>query len=437
MIPGHLEDIYPLAPLQQGLLFHTVAAPDSTVYMEQMSWIFEGALDVEAYRQAWQGVVDRHSILRTGFVWQGLEAPVQVVFRQATVPFREEDWRGLDAAELQARLDQLREDEIRQRFDLVTAPLLRQAVIRLQDDTWACVWTWHHILLDGWSISLVLGEMLARYRTLRQGDTPDFPAAPRFRGFLAWQQRQDSADAERYWRSALRGISRPTTLTIGAAGRPDQTASAAVEHQSWIAEGLMERLQGLARRERVTLNTIFQGAWALLLSRYTGETDVMFGSTVSVRPPDVPNIEEMAGLLINAVPVRTQVSPDTPLVTWLRELQSQQARARGYGHVPLTQVHRWSEVPRDRPLFETLFIFENFPINLADREASELDLTIRDVQGVTRPNYPLNLMIHPGQRALVRYIYDPSHFDEATIERMAGHMEVLLAGMAEIGRAHV
>src|SRR5262249_15615257 len=147
--------------------------PDSTVYMEQLSWTFEGALDVETYRQAWQGGGDRHTILRTGFVWKGLDAPVQVVYRQVDVPFREEDWRDLDAARQQDQLDQLRREELKRGFELETAPLMRQVVVRLRDNAWACVWTSHHLLLDGWSISLVATEMLARYRALRRGERLD------------------------------------------------------------------------------------------------------------------------------------------------------------------------------------------------------------------------------------------------------------------------
>ncbi|MCC6177440.1 MAG: amino acid adenylation domain-containing protein [Chloroflexi bacterium] len=426
---GPLEDLYPLTPLQEGLLYHSLAAPGSTVYVEQVTWTLEHALDVPDFARAWQQAIDRHPILRTGFLWQEADDPLQVVYREVTLPLQHEDWREISPPEQRARLDTLIEAERQRGFDLTRAPLLRLAVVRLRNEAYACVWTFHHLLLDGWSVSLLLAEVFGRYRALREGTPLELPAPPPYRSFVAWLQQQDPAAAERFWRDALQDFGEATTLPVGTGVRAVDEPDAPAEHLAWIPEPTLRALQALARRERLTLNTIVQGAWALLLGHYCGTDDIMFGATVSIRPPDLPDVEGMLGLLINTLPVRAQLSADAMLVPWLKGLQARQVAARAFAHTPLASLQQWTGVPRAQPLFQTLVVFENYPLDQLSREVGSLGLEVTDASSATHPNYPLNVAVMPEQRTL-RFVYSPRHFTAPAIERLAEHLGVLLEGIA-------
>ncbi|RMF32481.1 MAG: non-ribosomal peptide synthetase, partial [Chloroflexi bacterium] len=342
MSKRNIEAVYPLSPMQQGMLFHSLYAPESGVYVEQLSCTLRGDLDVPAFRRAWQRVVDRHAVLRTSFVWKQLDKTLQVVHRQVTIPLEQQDWRGLSPAQQQARLDAFLQQERRRGFDLSHPPLARLALMRTAEDAHIFVWSHHHILLDGWSLPLILGEVFALYEAFRQGrDLYLKPARP-YRDYIAWLQRQDLAEAEAFWRETLAGFTAPTPLVVDRpveAGEAHKEAYGVLE--SHLPATTTATLQALARQHRLTLSTVVQGAWALLLNRYSGEDDVVFGATVSGRPPDLPGVETMVGLFINTLPVRARIRPETPVVEWLRRLQAQLAAMRQYEYSPLVQVQEW------------------------------------------------------------------------------------------------
>jgi len=420
-----IEDVYPLTPLQQGMLFHALAAPASGMYVTQMVCDLAGALDLEAFRQAWQEIVDRHPVLRTGFVWRGLDHPLQIVRRSAAVPLERLDWSESAPAEIRERLDALLADDLRRGFDMERPPLMRVTLIRVAEGSHLCVWSSHHILFDGWCLSLLFRDVLVGYESFRAGRRPDQPRPGPYRAYIAWLEAQDRSGDEAFWRSQLAGFAEPSRILAGeGAGRGMGDG----ELGSLLPASSTARLQSLARRHRLTLNTLVQGAWALWLSRYSGEDDVVFGATVAGRPAGLPGVETMVGLFINTLPVRVRTPAGEPLLPWLGALQEGQLALRQHEHTPLADVRRWSGLPAGQTLFETLLVFENFPVDPTLRQEA-VSLEIRSLRLFERASFPVILAAIPGESLRLRMTYDTSRFDAPSARLMLRHLETLLEGM--------
>jgi len=418
-----VEELYPLAPLQEGLHFHALMEGESQAYQVQIAHRLEGRLDADLFRRAWGQVVARHAILRTGFVHEGLRRPLQRVEAAVELPWHEGDWRGLDEGGEAAALERYLAEDRARGFVLAQPPLQRCALFRVGDEAHWLVWSQHHLLMDGWSASRVLDEVFRVYAALAAGRTAELPRVRPYRDFIAWLQRQDTRAAERYWTGQLAGFSAPTPLGVdrpAPAGAAPGYARLAVTLPPELTRGVEEA----ARRNRVTLSTVLQGAWGFLLARYAGEDDVVFGNTVSGRPAGLDGVEEMVGLFINTLPVRLRVPREGRLGSWLRQLQHAQAEAREYEYAPLVQVQGWSDVPRGTPLFETLFVFENYLVERGARAGSGLRAT--RTRAVEWTNYPLTLVAAPGEALVLAASYDERRLDSSTVGRMLGHLRRLL-----------
>ncbi len=421
-----VEDFYPLSPMQQGMLFHSLLAPESGAYHEQVSCKLSGDFDPDAFEQAWQRVVDRHAVLRTAFIGEKLKEPIQVVHRQVSVKLEREDWSAHTPAEQETLLEACLERDRARKFDLSTPPLLRLAVCRLGRESWRFIWSHHHILFDGWSLPMLLQEVFYFYALIRGGGRPALPPPQPYRAFIAWLRKQDQAQAEAFWRRYLAGFSVPTPLVEDwpeeiAKGR----AGGAQEEEVWLSEAETAALKVRSRELNVTLSTCVQAAWGLLLGRYAQADDVVFGATVSGRPPDLPGSEEMIGLFINTLPVRVRLDPAASIRAWLRALQSDLAEMRQYEYSPLLEVHGWSSVPRGSPLFETLLVYENYPIQQTVN-GLEIGLQVEDIRSVEATNYPLNLVAGCSDRLMLKLNYDSSRFSVGMIRQMLCHLRVLL-----------
>jgi amino acid adenylation domain-containing protein len=423
-----VEDIYELSPLQQGLLFHTVRAPNAGMYCEQVVYALE-SLDVQAFERAWQRAIDRHPVLRTSYHWEDLAKPVQVVHHGVAVPLVQQDWRDVPLDERETRLEALLRADWQQDFPLDQAPLMRLTLIRLAEDAYQLVWSRHHLLMDGWSGPILFRDVLDFYEAFRQDQDLHLPAARPFRDYIAWLRKQDLAGA--FWRQALQGVTEPTPLPFDRPpANPPAPAQHPQEHEVRLSAELIAALQSLARQRQVTLNTVIQGAWALLLSRYGGLDDVIFGTTVSGRSAPLPGIQRMVGLFINTLPVRIALPPDVPVGDWIKDLHARQLELQQYDYSPLVQIQGWSEIPRGVPLFESLLVFENQPGGGPRGEKAD-SLGIRPVRRtLQQTGYPLGVVVMPGRECRIKLVYDPSRFDAATVSRMAGHLRNILDDMA-------
>ncbi|NJO80635.1 MAG: amino acid adenylation domain-containing protein [Cyanobacteria bacterium RM1_2_2] len=415
-----IEDIYPLSPMQQGMLFHSLLAPQSGAYVVQVCFEIHEPLDVDRFEQAWQQVVDRHPVLRTAFVWDNLEQPLQVVGRRVKLPLEQLDCQSLSPDQQQQQLAQLQQQRT-QGFPLTKAPLMRLRLVQLQPAVYTVVWSYHHLLLDGWSVPLLLREVLASYRGLRLG------TAPPYRCYIAWLQQQDLQQAEQFWRRTLQGFVAPTRLGIDRTAERTETATYQ-EQQIQLSAQLSAALQRLAQRHQITLNTLVQGVYALLLSRYSGETDIVFGTTCSGRPVDLPNAETMIGLFINTLPMRIKIDPQQHLLDWLQQIQTHQLELRQYEYSSLLDIQRWSDLPRSLPLFESLLIFENYPIA---PEMRQQIANLKNIQTTEQTNYPLSLYIVADPVITLRMLYDCERFSTDQMVQMLNRLENLLMSILE------
>jgi len=428
MSASDIEELLPLSPMQQGMLFHSLYAPQSGQYFEQGTWTLSGPLDVPAFQRAWQHLLDRHMALRAAFLWEGVDRPLQVIYRSVPLEIELLDWTDCTTVQQDTAQQAFLAADLEKGFDLQEAPLMRLTLIRTAPQTHIFVWSHHHLLLDGWSQPVILGDFFQIYTALTQGLEPRLPAPSRYRDYIGWLQEQDPAAAEAAWRQALQGISTPTPLKFAfpAGAAPGEYAS----QKRLLPSELSAGLRDLTRRRQLTLSTLVQGAWAILLSRCSAEPDVIFGATVSGRPADLPGAESIVGLLINTLPVRARVQPERPCLEWLQDLQARQADLRQYEYCSLVDIQGWSKFPRDLPLFDSLVVYENYPVDPA-RENTAAGLRIQSGSSYARTNYPLTLAITPGEQIGIQAAYELQSFDPDTIQRLLLHLEVLLEGILQ------
>ncbi|MFH8768881.1 non-ribosomal peptide synthase/polyketide synthase [Streptomyces sp. NPDC017958] len=418
--PGGVEDVLPLSPLQEGLLFHTLYAdtgPD--VYAMQLSVDLEGPLDAVALRAAGQALLDRHPNLRARFVHRGDGHPVQVIARRVELPFEEADLSGLDEAAREAELARLTDAARDRRFDLAAAPLVRLLLIRLGEERHRLVILKHHIVLDGWSMPLFLRDLVALYHGERAALAP----VVSYRDYFVWLAGQDRAATEEAWRRALDGLTEPSLLAPAGSGAPTQMPE---DVGRSLSVETTATLQAYAAENAVTVNTVLQGAWAVLLGRLLGRDDVVFGTTVSGRPPEIPGIESIVGLFINTLPVRVRLDPAEDWRALFTRLQEEQSALTAHHHVGLADIQRPTGVAGD--LFDTLVVYENFPT--ASGGGREGALRATAVEGRAAAHYPLALIASVGDgRLRLRLDHRPELFDTRTVETLLERLVHVLEGI--------
>ncbi|WP_275410771.1 non-ribosomal peptide synthetase [Sinosporangium siamense] len=416
--------VWPLSPLQSGMLFHRALdeqGPD--VYQTQRVVDLTGPLDEARLRAAWQTVLARHDALRTSFHQVESGQTVQVVAAHAPLPWQTADLSDLDDGDAQAETDRLLAADRRDRLEVTTAPLLRLLLIRLGGDRHRLVLTSHHALLDGWSTPIVLGEVAAAYA----GDQV-LPAPVSFGTYLAWLSRQDAATAQEAWRAELAGLDEPTLVAPGALRAPGPSD----RYEEFLPQETTRALLGFARRHEVTLNTVMQAAWALVLARLTGRRDVVFGAAVSGRPAELPDVERVVGMFLNTVPVRVRLRGELPFVELLAELQERQAALMAHQHAGLSEIQK---VAGPGATFDTVLMVENYPRNAP----SFGGVTISGMAARAGTSFPLTLGVAPGDRLGLRTTYRPDLFtrDEVgeVIHQLIRVLERVLADPAvPVGR---
>ncbi|WP_186762711.1 non-ribosomal peptide synthase/polyketide synthase [Lentzea tibetensis] len=424
-----VEDVYPMTPMQAGMVFHGVSQEGQGLYFEQATFVLDGVPDPDVLARAFQHVVDSTPVLRSGMVWEGVDEPLQLVHAEAEVPVTFLDWDSSTEQDRERRLAELLAADRSEGLDLRAVPLMRLVLARLSATEVQVVWTFHHVLLDGWSVFRVLSDVFDAHAALAGGRPPTPSSRRPFRDYLRWLVEQDHAAAETHWRQLLASYEASATLPY------DRTPVQAYATRSseWLpfelGAGQTSRLRDMAQRNGLTVNTVVQGAWALLLSRYSGHRDVCFGATVSGRPADLPGVDDITGIFINTLPVRVAVDDASGLVDWLRSLQASQAESRRFDFVSLGKVQGWSGLPGGTNLFDSILVFENYPIN--DEAAAVRGLRLRALSAVETTNYPLSVVVSPGERLSVEFGYDPHLFDATSIERIAGHLTRVLGLVAD------
>ncbi|HEY4250031.1 MAG TPA: condensation domain-containing protein, partial [Roseomonas sp.] len=418
--PMRIEDILPLSPLQEGLLFHALyAAQGPDVYTTQFDLGLQGRLDGERLKTAAQALLQRHASLRAGFQHDKLEKPVQIIVSAVTLPWHCIDLSGLDADAQTAQLAGIVATERTHRFDLTTPPLLRCTLIRLAPERHRLLVTSHHILMDGWSVPVLIRELLTLYT--KGGNIDALPPVARYRDYLAWLAAQDRAAAAAAWQQALAGLEEPTRLTAEATTSraplvPERITVA-------LSEALTSGLTQQARQRGLTLNTYVQATWAILLGRLTGHDDVVFGVTVAGRPPELPGIENMVGLFINTLPLRLKLPPQLTMGDFLAHVQDRQSALSLHQHLGLAEIQQRAGLGE---LFDTLVVFENYPVDRAGLAAGANELRLSDIAGHDATHYPLTLTAAAGERIEIRLDHRGDLFDRAAAQTLLERLTRLL-----------
>ncbi|MFE6055025.1 amino acid adenylation domain-containing protein [Kitasatospora sp. NPDC056446] len=425
-----VEDVYPLTPMQSGMLFHSLDGDSGDMYLTHFAAVLDGVDDPARLAEAFQRVVDRTPVLRTAVVGADvLDTPLQIVRRDVRMPVTHLDWSALTEEDREARSRQLWEGLPALRLDLAEAPLMRLTVARLSGSSVRVIWSSHHLLLDGWSFADVLAQVFEEHAALGGAPTPAPKPRRPYRDYVQWLAEQDDAAAEAHWRRTMAGFTAATPLPYDRAPLAAHDSRSSRDVNLRLPAERSRRLYEFAKSARLTVNTVVQGAWALLLARHSGEQDVCFGATVSGRPAELAGADEIVGLFINTLPVRTRVDGAPDLVSWLRRMQDEQVETRQFEHVSLAQVRGWSDVPGDSGLFDSLVIFESFPY---DREAgARHGLVVRENDGAEETNYALTLTAYTTDELHLRLGYDPRLFDPGTVERLAGRLATLLDAFAD------
>lgn len=454
----NIETLYPLAPLQQAFLWHSLQASTQAGLLH-MRCTLHGELDATLLQQAWEFVISRHPTLRASVHWESIKQPLQVVARNVSLPWTEFDWREL-AAPQQAVADFLAQDRDRS-FDLTQAPITRITLIRLTDTDYELVWSCHHLMLDGWSGALILNQVFDHYEALRQGHPPTPTPAPTYQTYLRWLKQQDEAAAASFWKKALEGFETPTPLPVGIQGTGNREQETERKQDSEVRSQKSEvksqkseanpppstphppiapsphpsltlspqtttHIQTFLRSHHLTLSTLIQGVWALILHAYSGANDTLFGTTVSGRQGDLPGVEAIAGLLINVLPVRVQIATEQTAVEWLQALQTQQAATSQYAYASPAQIQSWSQV--QGRLFDSLLVIENYPLRATDSERS---LRVDNIQSGIVSTYGLTVIVKPGAALTLSIIAEEERFAEAGLTALLEQLQGMLQAIAD------
>jgi len=416
-----IEDLYTLSPMQQGMLFHSLYEQAAGDYINQIRVSVDG-LDVSRFQQAWDATVQAHDVLRSGFFWEGqLDWPCQVVYRAARLPVEVLDWRAMP--ECEQALQDLQQAQRRQGFNLSHAPLMRLLLVRTDEQRHELIYTHHHILMDGWSNSRLFGEVLQRYAGIAVPET-----AGRYRDYIGWLQQRDSAATEAFWREQVDALQAPTRL--GTYPPTSQTGQG--QHQLTLDPGLTERLESFARSHKVTLNTLIQAAWLILLHRHSGQPVVAFGATVSGRPAELVGVEQQVGLFINTLPVICAVDEQASVADWLQAVQSQNLSLREHEHCGLYDIQRWAGQGGEG-LFDSILVFENYPVSKALEQGGGSGLRFGAPQAHEQTSFPLTVLADVGETLSVQFNFARAHFTMPMVQGYARHLANLLGGMLQGG----
>ena len=424
-----IEDIYPLSSLQQSLWSYGQIASESSVGVEQTSFDVHGRLDCEILSNAWRLVAANHAALRTSVVAGALPQPLQVVHRNAELETTIVDFAGDSTSAAEAHYVSFLESDRCRGVELDSAPLMRITIARLGPDHHRVLWTHHHLIIDGWSVQLVLRDLVRVYSQSAKGLSSRLPMAPSYRDYIAWGLDQRDTSLA-YWESKLSDVAASTPLVIDRSSEQRPLGSEHGELEVSLSAAETDALTEAARRLGVTLGTLFQAAWALELSSYAGTDDVVFGTTVAGRPAQLEDVASTVGMFINVVPTRIKIDRSLCLDEWLQSLHGQLLEQRSHEQTPLAEIHDVSGVSASMPLFESLLVFENYPVRAADLDIGE-GLTLGLIDSPVRTRYPLTFVAVPGETLTLALYHDSRRISPEAATRALSGLRSSLAKMAE------
>ncbi len=423
---GEIENVYPLTPLQKGMWFHNQLEPSSAAYFEHMSFTLQGAFDTERFKRSMEGFVQRQAVMRTNLYEGWGDQPIQVVYRHRSVDWTCKDLRGMGDQERQTYLERFAQEDKLRGFDLSEDSLMRIAVFRTGDASYHFQWSFHHILMDGWCLSLVIQEVFSSYMSIEAAATLEQQVDNTYSRYIEWLEQQDETEAADYWNRYLAGYEQQTVLPQvrvqgSASGYIREKVTCALEDR------LLEGMNQIAKQHQVTLNTLMQTLWGVLLQTYNGTNDVVFGSVVSGRPSGIPGIETMIGLFINTIPVRIQCDKKASFADVAKQVQEQALASQAYETYPLYEIQAQSMLKQS--LIDHIMVFENYPMAEQVEQTGQqmaADFEVKNVEIEEQTNYDFNVIVMPGKPMRLKFEYNALKYDRAHIERILGHLVHLI-----------
>jgi amino acid adenylation domain-containing protein len=419
---------YPVSPVQEGMLFHSLYAGQPGVDIIQIICDWQEDVDASAFNDALQKLAERHSILRTGFIWETSGSPRQQIHEKVQVSLMQKDWSALPRSAQGQQFGEFMEAERRRGFELAAPPLLRVTLISLGPTDYRFVWTIHHAITDARTLAILLNDLFTFYESFQAGEEPHLQPAPDYVRYVEWHQHQDWSEAERFWRNHLAGFTTPTPLPLHDHGTSDSPSGWA-EEEVILNSKVTTALRDTGKSNGLTLNTFLQGAWALVLSRYSGDVEVVFGAVKSCRPVPLPGATNIAGPLINTLPLRVRCAPEQDVITWLTGLRQQWVDLRRFENSPLAKVQSWSQVPAGHPLFQTILSVLDPPWD-AVLQARGGAWQKRKFRIRNQPNYPVALDISVAGEARLKLVCDSTLFKRQEMKRVLGHVRTVLEAIA-------
>ncbi|SCW30123.1 non-ribosomal peptide synthase domain TIGR01720/amino acid adenylation domain-containing protein [Paenibacillus tianmuensis] len=427
---GDIENVYKLTPMQKGMLFHSLLEPDSGAYFEQAAFDLRGTFDVEAFAKSLDALVQRHDVLRTNFYNGWKDLPLQIVYRNKKRSFAYEDLRGMDEAERNAYIEAYAAEDKARGFDLTQDGLLRVSILRTGEEAYRMLWSFHHIIMDGWCLPLITQEVFEHYFAIRERRQPSLAPTLPYSRYIEWLDRQNDEEASRYWLGYLEDYEQHTTLPFASlTGKEKGYVSEQFECD--LGMELTRRIEEAAKQHQVTVSTLMQAVWGLMLQKYNGQRDVVFGSVVSGRPTEIPGIESMIGLFINTIPVRVRTEEHATFAEAVKKLQEQYLASHAYDTYPLYEIQ--AQAGQKQPLITHIMVFENYPVEqqmLQLGSGSPADFEITDAEMFEQTSYDFNLIVLPGEAFRIVFRYNASVYEPASIERIQRHLVHMLNQIA-------
>ncbi|NGP58574.1 amino acid adenylation domain-containing protein [Paenibacillus thiaminolyticus] len=423
---GEIENIYSLTPMQKGMWFHSALDRQTAAYFEQTRFTMRGALDVQLFERSWMELAKRHLVLRANFVKGPAGEPLQIIYRDKPIGFEYEELLHLQSDEKQAYLDKKAEDDKLRGFDMEHDALVRVTILHTEEQSYHVLWSFQHILMDGWCLPQLTQELFETYSALASGKQPAGDKGSDYGAYIEWLEKQDDQAASGYWTAFLAGYEVQTVLPGQKEAQPNGRFTA--DHvTAELGKDLSERMDRVAKERLVTVNTLLQAAWGVMLQKYNGTNDAVFGSVVAGRPAEIPGIESMIGLFINTVPVRVTSEGDTVFADLMAKLQERALESGRYDYYPLYEIQARSVQKQN--LINHIIAFENYPVDEQMEQAGDQqhgDLTITDVQMEEQTNYNFNVTVVPGAEIEIRFDFNAEVFDKDSIERLKRHLVHLL-----------
>ncbi len=423
-----IESIYRLSGLQQGMLFHALYDPGSDAYTEQLRCDLISP-DLETVRRSWNHIINRHSILRSSFYYNAFSVPVQCVYKEVDLPVTILDFREMDSTEQAAAVKEFVESDRRKGFDFKNAPLLRIALIRLTEDCYHMLWTSHHILIDGWSLHILMEEFLSCYEQFINGKEPEINPADRYEDYIRYIEREDKEEQEFYWRDYMKEVEQSTLLPF-IENTVLRTKGSGFYETVYLKLDREQttKLERYIQRHHLTANTLMQGVWSYLIHRYTGRDDVVYGVIVSGRPDDILSIEQRVGMYVNTIPLHSVFQKGKGVVKWLQEIQDSQVSSRQYQYTPLQNIQSWTGIQGD--LFDSILVFENYPVSEII-QSKQWSLNIKNVILKEQSNFPFTILADNSKLFSLGFYYKPELIPEIYAVEIRDHFRNVLIQIIE------